>query len=401
MILLFICFTALVWAQVPAGTPCGGRPGVFPPRTICRTATLLPLANAPVPAYARFDRTTFAGDLVLTVGRAGIAAASAEFAYANGASVVTTSIETNAQKRAQRQLLPRDPLTEGIELMELDLGLDGTNSPKAPERFVWRFMDQYGGCLPSQIHVIGQNVNTGNVEDYTTEERQYNTNMYVNGWMTLLIEFQKFNKLPCNVNRTVKVIFMLSAGAEGTPGTPGVLYQYYVGHMAKLAFIRNQNVQQQVGMANWEYMGLMATFINTTYYLSQRNPSADRGDTAQLQYLNFTISKTLEIGNAPAEAALALHQATQLRAALNGSQLFQLLPAQSSAPNSTYIDWSQNSFVSLQIDTQLSWGSLQYYQLALGGMAARFKIFMNQHGNYSLPFYTQAGREWLKRALSR
>ncbi len=385
LLALLASFLLLCCAQ----TPCGGH-SVFPPPGICRPAPQLPVSDA-LPAFSRDH------DLVLTVGSRGIAGATAELAYAQGAAVVATTVEANAQKRAQLGLVPGAQFTDPVDLMELDLGLDGTNSPKSPERFVYRFMDRYQGCLPTIIGVIGQNVNSGNPEDYTTAERLYNTNMYQNGWMTLLTEFQKFNQFPCNVNRTVKVVFMLSAGAESI--TPGVLLQYYNGHQAKLNYIRNQGIQQQVGMANWERMGVMGTFVNTTYFLSQRNPSADRGDTAQQQYLDFTIRMTLAVGNSPQEAALALLQAATLRTRLNGTQLFQLLPGQ--LPNTTYTDWSTNSFGSLQTYSQLAWGvptAPQYYLMSAGGMASKFQIFVTQHANYTYPFYTPQGREWRKRA---
>jgi hypothetical protein len=86
---LFSCVLLLCYAQ----TNCGGH-SVFPPPLICRPSPFLPISD-PLPPFSREN------DLVLTIGSRGIAGATIEMAYANGATAVATTVESNAEKRTQ------------------------------------------------------------------------------------------------------------------------------------------------------------------------------------------------------------------------------------------------------------------------------------------------------------
>lgn len=359
--------------QAPSGspTPCGGH-DYLPPVALCTPSRLAPTNVALVPNNNR----------VLVVGSRGVSFEVCEQSLALGKRVTCTTIERNAVLRQVRGLQPGAQLSAGIKLRELDLGLDGTVSLKSPSRFARRYMREEDGYLPDEIYVIGQNVNGGNPEDYDEEERQYNTRMYQTGWRTLLFELQKYARFPQNVNRSVQVVFLRSAGSNAI--TPGVLDDYYTGAKATKDFTRHRNVLKLPGLERWRYAMLEAFFIKTQYYLSQRNPSADRGDPAQQEYLNFTIMMTNAVGNLPSDAGRALIQIAQLPP--GSATHWQLLPGQ--LPGA-FIDWSAGSFRTLEnnLDDPL------YTIYSTGGMAS-LQIHINQHANYTPPFYDFESNDW-------
>lgn len=359
-------------SQQAAPQPCGGH-NYLPPVALCTPARIVPTTDA-IPSGAGKD--------VLVVGASrGIGNAVANMRAGQGAQVTGTCTELNLRQRERLEMGPMEPLVEGISLIELDYGLDGEPSLKSPERVVRRLMRQRQGKLPDEIYLIGNNANSGNPEDYTLEERLYNERVHNTGWHTLLIELLKYRKFPQNVNRSVSVMFFVSAGAYAP--TPGVLDGwYYPGHNKKLQYTRHQNVKQ---LTNWRFRTLAGFFVNSTYWRYTKNPSAAKGDTANLEYLWFTQNTTLKVGNSVQEAATASIQVNTLP--LGGANHFQLLPHQLPAP-APYTDWSAGSFRTLENNFE----DPLFTQAVLGGMAT-LQIHMNQHGSYELPAYEYDG-DW-------
>jgi hypothetical protein len=354
-----------------AGTPCGGH-DYLPLVSLCTPARLMP-NNASIPSGT--------GKVVFVVGERGIANGVANMRQSQGAQVTVTATEINPQRRAALGMAPLEPLNAGIALRELDYGEDGEPTSKSPEKVVHSYMREHDGYLPDEIYLVGNKADSGNPEDYTLKERLYYNRVHHVGWQTLLIEFGKYRLLPQNANRTINVVFMISAGAYSV--TPGVLEDYYSGHKKKLDYVRHQNIKKL--LPNWRFATLAGFFINTTYYLYTRNPSADLGDKAQQEYLNFTIGMTLAVGNSVQQAAIALIQVATRP--LGSSNQYAILPGQ--LPVGAYVDWSAGSFRTLENNLV----DPLYSLYATGGMA-QLQIHINQHGNYSLPAYGADGHDW-------
>jgi hypothetical protein len=379
----------------PGATQCGGHSSL-PPRIDCYPHKLLPIA-APLRTYAPGDR-----HVVVIGGDRGNAGAIVDRELAQGSRVTYTTVEANAQRRAAGSTdgpfkIPRPPLRDvprGATRQELDLGLE--HGPKSPERWVWRHMELNNYCLPDAIYNVGMDVYAGNVQDYTAEQLRYIMNVYVTGWLTVQNEFKRFSAMPCNVNRTVTWFNSLSTGAFG--GTDGVLYLYYLGHYARWKNVVEQNMQRLV--PNWHHCGLACTFSNTTNWLTESNPSAARGDTAQQQYMAVTRRLTPLIGTSMQDMGVAMMQAAtlwdlpEMRApnpvAPNTTvpyTIFQVLPGQIPGRNT---DWTAATFRSLQ--SALAGGQLEAYETS--ALAGGFQIAIQQHGNYTIPYYTLEGHEW-------
>ncbi len=369
--------TRMVAKRQTAPVPCGGH-DYFPLTALCTPARLMPTADA-MPSGV--------GKRVLVVGDRNIGGAVCVKRHQQGAQMTCTNTESNQVRRAALGMAPMADLPAGIKRAELDFGEDGEPTNKAPERFVQRHMRQEQGYLPDEIYIVGNRADSGNPEDYTLKERLSMSRMHHSGWHTMLIELFKYRKFPQNINRTISVVFMVSGGAYAV--TPGVLEDYYSGHSKKLAFTRHQNVKKllknEAGVANWRFRTLAGYFVNSTYYLYTKNPSALKGDTAQQQYLNFTIGQTLLVGNSLDEASTALIQVATLP--LGGANHFQILPHQ--APGQPFRDWSAGSFRTLENNLE----DPLYSAYATGGMAS-LQINMNQHGAYELPAYSFESNDW-------
>jgi hypothetical protein len=377
--LALLLFLSLTLSQtIPTGTPCGGQ-STLPPRTDCLPFQILP-TDAPLATFAPGTRS------VLVVGSRGNCGAVAQVEHAQGSSVTATTIEARPAVRQQLGLPPLANLP-GVTLMELDLGL--TTGPKSPSDFVYRYLALNNFCIPHTIYNCGLTVMAGNPEDYTEQERVYITNMYQNGWRTMQIEFEKFNNFPCNApsNRTVVWMHSLSAGAFAQ--TSGVLELYYDGHTSKWNNIYSQNMKAL--LPNWRFKGVACTFTNTTNFLTEKNPSAVLGDTAQQQYLAVTTLLTSLIGVPLPTMGEAMFQAATQYTAPGAATVFQVLPGQ--IPNTNFTDWTNSAFRALQTDVA---GGL-YETIATQALAAGFQIDINEHGNYSLPFYTPHGSGWQRK----
>jgi len=378
--------------------PCGGA-SVFPPPAACYPHKILPI-SAPLQTYGPSGSNP--RKVLVIGGDRGNAGAVVDRELAQGSLVHYTCVESNANKRASGygpfdQVRPAlRPVPAGATRDELDLGLE--NGPKSPARWVWHFMERNDYCIPDAIYNIGMDVHAGNVIDYTPQQLNYIVNSYLTGWLTIQNEFKKFNNFPCNVNRTITWLNSLSTGAFG--GTDGVLYLYYVGHYARWKNIVEQNMQAL--LPNWLHVGLACTFSNTTNWLTETNPSADRGDTAQIKYLNTTIGLTPVVGTTMNDMGVAAMQATTLNQLpemrgvnpLNPTgptvplTVFQVLPRQ--IPGTPFRDYTAATF--RQAQSSLAGGQLEVYEAAL--LLGGFQIPINQHGAYTIPFYTPQGREW-------
>jgi hypothetical protein len=391
MLLLLVIF-----AYALAQTPCGGQ-SIIPPPAACYPHKILPIA-APLLTYAPGERS-----VVVIGGDRGNAGAIVDRELAQGARVHYTCVEENADKRANygpfSQARPAlRPVPAGATRDELDLGLE--KGPSSPERWVWRYMERNGFCLPDAVYNVGMDVHAGNLADYTADQLRYIFNSYTTGWLIVQSELKKFSRFPCNVNRSFTWFNSLSTGAFG--GTDGVLYPYYVGHYARWKNIINENMQGLV--PQWRHCGLACTFSNTTNWLTETNPSADRGDTAQLAFLAVTKSLTPAIGTTLGDYGLAAMQATTLNnlPEMQGPNplnpvvqvpftVFQVLPRQ--IPGANFTDWTKATF--RQAQSALAGGQLEAYETAL--LLGGFQIPIGQHGAYTFPFYTPEGREWGKK----
>jgi hypothetical protein len=247
---------------------------------------------------------------VLVVGGRGISAAIANLFCKLGARV---SITTRNIATYWPQGIPScNTITTNI--FELEYGAVGESSPRS---FVRRYIDVMGRN-PDYIIDCGIPIYAGNSVDFTDEEMAYMSAAYIWGSIALEAAFLRYN------DPIQKVVHSTCLSTAGLSAPPYFQEFYNTGKQMKIQHILGQNAAQL--HPNWRYVGVACTNTNTTWYETAQNPSAVRGDKAQVAFNAALKYATLAIGTPPETVALAHAQAMLLPMELNNETIFTVSP---------------------------------------------------------------------------
>ena len=240
----------------------------------------IPAANMPTGIALP---TNLTGVRVLIIGgNGGIGNATAFEFYNRGASVTITTTD--------RDNVDASP----FRVMKLEYGRGKRNV----EKFVDRYLEHVG--FPDVLVDIGLTYFTGLMMDFTRDEMEYATRMYITDPLLLYREFLKHN----NVSKPFNISIALSTVSFGAAGSFSGLYA--AGKMAKKDFVRDFALYEGPKYyPNVRISGIACSYVDTRIVVDGYNPSADRGDAFQIQFVEVVTGLNSALGLPPVTVALA------------------------------------------------------------------------------------------------
>lgn len=235
--------------------------------------------DAPVCLTGRSLDINLTGQLVHIIGgRSGNAKATAEVLASRGASIVTS---TRFPNKLGEMAFPSTVL---------ELGDFHNNMKRYWRNFVARF-----GRMPDVLIDIGLTFYTGFMSDFTKDEKEYVTRMYVTDPLELYYEAMEMSKL-MGQSLTISI----AESVVGYDALPMGYQLYYMGKILKRDLIKNFPVLEgPMKYPNVRIIGVACAYVDTNVAVNAVNPSALKGNAYFQNFFNINILLNKNFGVAP------------------------------------------------------------------------------------------------------
>lgn len=240
-----------------------------------------PIPDANLPSGISLDVDLTDKKILITGGLHGIANATGWEFYDRNADVTITTRDLNNEYNGP------------FDLMEFEYGPANNRIQK----FVKSYLRKNGGI--DALVDIGLTAFTGLWLDFTPEEMEFATRMYLTDRLSLYREFFKYN----NVSRPFNISIAMSTVAYGAGSNYFPLYT--AGKKALKMFIKDFNLYEGPKYyPNVRFTSVSCSYVNTRVMLDGYNPSANRGDPFSIRFVEVATYLTAQ-GLSPVVVALA------------------------------------------------------------------------------------------------